>query len=481
MLTSDVHANQFVRLDFNLGLSRARGSVFIELFDDRPLTRDNFMQYVNGGHYDGSLMHRLSRDFVLQGGGFYPEFVVESPPLNQSLDPDARLDLDGNPATPNPTVLNEYNNAPPRSNVRGAIAMHKLDGQPDSATNQWFVNLSNNQELDTSNGGFTVFGRVLSDGMLLFDAYNELPIVNLNPDLDDDGVRDSDYPFFMNSNDGVPVLNGVENDVLLVLEDAERVDYFGGGSSTHIPASGLTISARDAFIDTGAVFSGSGPLTIGASRTLGLREGFSLNRAIINEGTLAPGLQLGSITVQNYRQEVGGALEIQIGGTLPDVTYDRLVVTGGALLGGRLNVSTIAGFDPIAGNSFTVLLAGLIVDSFSNISLPALSPGLQWNTLQTNTSLTLSVASADYNDDGQVDSADYAAWSISFGDSGTNLPADGNGNNRVDGGDFLFWQRNFGQTIAGASGAPEPGSAALAAMGAGALADLRRRRVRQLA
>src|SRR5262245_20031246 len=75
-------ANQFVRLDYSLVLNtRFRGTAFIELFDDKPLTRDNFMQYVNGGLFDGSLMHRLSKNFVLQGGGYYPEFVNEPAPL----------------------------------------------------------------------------------------------------------------------------------------------------------------------------------------------------------------------------------------------------------------------------------------------------------------------------------------------------------------------------------------------------------------
>src|SRR6476661_256408 len=61
-------ANQFVLLDFNLSLSptppatpRFRDTVFIELFDDRPLSRDNFLAYVNSGAYDNSLIHRLSR------------------------------------------------------------------------------------------------------------------------------------------------------------------------------------------------------------------------------------------------------------------------------------------------------------------------------------------------------------------------------------------------------------------------------------
>src|SRR6478609_2729691 len=74
-------ASQFVELDYNLTLAgRARNSVFLELFDDKPLTQANFLQYVNNtsvahGNYTGSFMHRLAKGFVIQGGGFYPSFI----------------------------------------------------------------------------------------------------------------------------------------------------------------------------------------------------------------------------------------------------------------------------------------------------------------------------------------------------------------------------------------------------------------------
>ena len=241
---SSARANPFVQLDYELTLSnRSRDTVFIELFDDRPLTCDNFLQYVDAGLYDGSLMHRLSRNFVVQGGGFYPVLQSEPPPVNTSLDPAATVDLDGNPITPNPTVVNEFANVPLRSNVRGTIAMAKIGGQPNSATNQWFVNLANNAaSLDNQNGGFTVFGEVRGDGMIMMDAINTLSIVNLNPDANNDGIRDAG-PFGLNANDGVPFLGNQ----LVVLENARRVDYFGAsGSSTmlNVPAGGFTISAR---------------------------------------------------------------------------------------------------------------------------------------------------------------------------------------------------------------------------------------------
>lgn len=73
-----------------------------------------------------------------------------------------------------PAVPNEFN----LSNVRGTVAMAKLGSDPDSATNQWFINLADNAaNLDNQNGGFTVFGTVTS-GMAIADAIANLDIIN---------------------------------------------------------------------------------------------------------------------------------------------------------------------------------------------------------------------------------------------------------------------------------------------------------------
>ncbi|MEX2306676.1 MAG: peptidylprolyl isomerase [Pirellulales bacterium] len=487
-------ANQFVRLDYNLTLSsRSRNAVFIELFDDRPLTRDNFMQYVNGGHYDGSIMHRLAKNFVIQGGGFYQEFIDEPAPLTVSLDPNAKVDLDGNLATPNPTVMNEYGNSPTRSNVTGTIAMARIGGQPNSATNQWFVNLNNNTGLDSVDGGFTVFATVLADGMNLFNAFNSLSIANLNPDVNDDGVRDAG-PFFNSATDGVPYLVGISGDLLVVLEKARRVDYLGAGVTTNVPAGGLTFSDRDAFIDTGTMFTGTGSLGIASGRTLGVREGTSLTRTLVNHGTLAPGLQLGSITVQSYEQHSDGTLDIQLRGTTPDTLHDRLVVTNNAFLSGKLDVSLLSGFLPTAGNSFTLLTAGTIIGNFTSVDLPLLNAGLVWDLNRTLTAFTLSVASADFNRNGVVDAADYVLWRKTRNTTVTPFSgADGTGDGIVNEADLAIWRSNFGNlqgTTGGGGGlavggVPEPSGSFLALIAGLAVAGNRRlalaRRRRQAA
>ena len=132
------------------------GDFQVNLFDETtPETVQNFLDYVNSGAYANSIVHRSVPGFVVQGGGFI---------YNGTIPLDAVAE--------GPTVDNE----PELSNVRGTIAMAKLGGDPNSATSQWFFNLANNSSnLDVSNGGFTVFGQVLGDGMQVVDAIADLP------------------------------------------------------------------------------------------------------------------------------------------------------------------------------------------------------------------------------------------------------------------------------------------------------------------
>lgn len=490
--SASLRANQFVRMDFSLSLdSHFRSTAFIELFDDKPLTRDNFMQYVNGGHYDGMLMHRLARNFVLQGGGYYPEVLPEPPPVNNSLNPFNLVDLDGNPATDNPTVVNEYSVGTIRSNQAGTISMARKGGLPDSADSEWFVNYGNNSGLDAVDGGFNVFARVVGDGMSLLNVYNSgLSITNLNPDFDNNAVRDPGYPFGSNllngnpnTNDGVPFLGGL----LLVLQDAGRVDYYGAGSTTNVPVGGLTIFARDAYFDTGAAFTGTGGWTIGAGRTLGIREGMSLTRNLNNLGTLAPGLDVGAITIQSYQQGVGGTLAIDLRGTTVDTHYDRLTVTGAASLAGNLAVELIAGYTPLASDAFTILTSTNLSGTFTGVangSRVFTTGGAGSFTVTYDYALDKVVLAnffpayaADFNLDGAVNAADLTAWrtAVSLGNAGADADNDGDS----DGDDFLVWQRQLGSTTPAAVGAatavPEPAPAILAIMFAGALRTRRRR------
>ena len=137
------------------------GDVVIELFDEEtPETVANFLRYVRDGDYNRSFIHRNDFGFIIQGGGF-------------RLTDDAIGDI-----PVDPPVVNE----PGISNTRGTIAMAKRAGDPDSATSQWFINLSDNSAiLDGQNGGFTVFGQVSGDGMEVVDEIAALPVWPFQP------------------------------------------------------------------------------------------------------------------------------------------------------------------------------------------------------------------------------------------------------------------------------------------------------------
>ena len=141
------------------------GDFDVELYTSQaPITVSNFLTYVEDGDYSDSIVHRSIPNFVIQGGGF----SVSNPSISNSI---------VTPIPTDPPIQNEFG----ASNVRGTIAMAKLGGDPDSATNQWFVNLSDNSTiLDSQNGGFTVFGEVTGTGMETVDAIAGLAVVNLD-------------------------------------------------------------------------------------------------------------------------------------------------------------------------------------------------------------------------------------------------------------------------------------------------------------
>lgn len=131
-----------------------------------PVTVENFRWYAEEGYYNNSIIHRSVPGFVVQGGGFFID-------INE-----------GGPSLATVPTADPITNEPGISNLRGTVAMAKLGGDPDSATSQWFINLGDNSEnLDNQNGGFTVFGQVIGEGMTVVDAIAALPVYNATQDL----------------------------------------------------------------------------------------------------------------------------------------------------------------------------------------------------------------------------------------------------------------------------------------------------------
>ena len=124
------------------------GAFTIELFEsDAPVTVQNFLEYVDAGHFDDTVFHRVIPGFVVQGGGM-TEDMRQKP-------------------TRHP-IKNEASNG--LKNRRGTLSMARTN-DPDSATSQFFINLVDNSNLDPSprsGAGYAVFGCV-SEGMSVVD------------------------------------------------------------------------------------------------------------------------------------------------------------------------------------------------------------------------------------------------------------------------------------------------------------------------
>ena len=137
-------------------IKTSHGDISVELFEEKaPISCENFRQYVADGHFDGTIFHRVIPNFMIQGGG---------------------MDADMNSKPTRDPIKNEADNG--EGNVRGTLAMART-GVVDSATSQFFINLSNNDFLNHGGRdfGYAVFGKV-TDGMDVVDAIAAVPTGN---------------------------------------------------------------------------------------------------------------------------------------------------------------------------------------------------------------------------------------------------------------------------------------------------------------
>jgi cyclophilin family peptidyl-prolyl cis-trans isomerase len=137
-------------------IATSYGDIKVELYADKaPVTVANFLRYAEKGHYDGTIFHRVIRNFMIQGGGLTAELL---------------------PKPTDPPIRNEAGNG--LKNLRGTIAMART-GVVDSATSQFFINTVDNPPLDhrddtSASFGYAVFGKVVA-GMDVVDKIGNAP------------------------------------------------------------------------------------------------------------------------------------------------------------------------------------------------------------------------------------------------------------------------------------------------------------------
>jgi len=137
-----------VRIDTSMG------SIVIELNRYKAkITVNNFLGYVTRGQYDKTLIHRVEDGYLIQGGGFMTNYT--------EVEPDE-------------PIFNESGNG--LKNKEGTIAMAKQLNDAHSATNQFFINLNDNDNLDPGRSwGYAVFGEVIA-GYDILETMSEVEV-----------------------------------------------------------------------------------------------------------------------------------------------------------------------------------------------------------------------------------------------------------------------------------------------------------------
>ena len=283
------------------------GSFQIELYDNAtPATVANFLKYVTDGDYNNTFFHRLVPGFVLQGGGY-------------------TFDGTADHIAADPPVVNEFD--PSRSNLRGTIAMAKLGSGPDTATTEWFVNLGNNSaNLDNQNGGFTVFGQVLGNGMQIVDAIAALPRV------DADGAFDN-LPV-LKANPTIPADLVIVNSISTITGSVSGSMYGDQNNNGQRDGAESGLSNVTVFVDNnnnGALDAGEQSTTSDTSGNYTLSNvpfGTFTVRALMPSGSFAsaPTSATRSITFTSTGQVVSGQdfgiVQVLVP-SLPDLSADR--------------------------------------------------------------------------------------------------------------------------------------------------------------
>ena len=141
-------------------LETSLGAITIELFPEQaPISVENFLAYVDEEHFDNTLFHRVIQTFMIQGGSFSPD--MRTKPTRAQ-------------------IKNEADNG--LNNDKYTVAMARTN-EVDSATDQFFINTSDNDFLNhrVRDFGYAVFGRV-TDGADVVDRIAATPVTNNLPD-----------------------------------------------------------------------------------------------------------------------------------------------------------------------------------------------------------------------------------------------------------------------------------------------------------
>ena len=240
--------------------------------------------------------------------------------------------------------------------------------------------------------------------------------------------------------------------------------FTGAGALVNLCVSGgLAIEMASIAADLGVLIRNNGSLVVG-------KDADFVDTAV-------------QVSATDFEQASGGSISIELGGLGLD-QFDRLDLTGMALLDGELRLRTFGGYVPALGNTFDILSAagGLGGTVFADVVQPNGMPvALEFNAVYTPTLVQLivdKIFSADFDLDGDVDGDDLVVWQGAYG-AGAGADADGDGDS--DGRDLLEWQGQYGSglPLTEITAVPEPSSLVLLSLTAVGGKLARRRRIFQ--
>lgn len=309
------------------------------------------------------------------------------------------------------------------------------------------------------NSGFTGAIQIDSGRQLYVDGFSLNPSAGSQVILTESTYRASHATVF----GGTTTVNAGNDSVFQM----DTSGSFANGSTVQL-AGNLQLVSPDFQIQDNVVFTGAAAIINTAGSKLDLAANAAVDVLLENEGQLTLGGTgtVGQATGLDFEQKISGILEIDLGG-VSTADFDAMRLGGVALLDGAIDLSLTASFTPELGDTFDILSAiGGVTGTFDSIFQPDSMPaGLMFDVNYLGSLVQLEVVeigpfTADFDNDGDVDSDDLSKWQNAFGGTG----ADANGDGDSDGADYLAWQQQFGSGVAqeaAASAVPEPSSVAL--------------------
>jgi cyclophilin family peptidyl-prolyl cis-trans isomerase len=373
---SDPDSESAVRVITNMGTMD-----FILYNSETPLTVTNFLGYVNNasssGNYNGAVFHRSVPGFVIQGGGF----KVQSAPNNFS----------SITTTASPT------NEPGISNLPGTVAMAKVGSNPNSATDQFFVNLvDNSSNLDNQNGGFTVFARVAGSGMTTANAIAALPTVSSTVNID--GTANSSLT-------GWPVTSGSTMDTtkMVTINSAAPVPVLSYSVTGNTNPTAVTASISGTNVQLTGSAGGQSNVTVTATDL----DGNTVSQTFAVTVTIAPSVATATSVINTTTSAtLGGNVTSDGGATITErgVVYSVTSTNNNPSINGTgvtkvtatgttgVFTAPVTGLSPGTGYSFKAYATNSVGTTYTSpvsTFLTALAP-----TVTTATSVSITATSA---------------------------------------------------------------------------------------